>query len=91
MQRSIEKKKEFKIALSHHAEAIILLDKVGAKCDFADALFQRALTYQAMGDAEKSQADSGEAIRLFTEMNAPRQVERVQQGLRNISAKFSAP
>jgi tetratricopeptide (TPR) repeat protein len=82
---------DFEVALSHHSEAIILLDKIGAKCDFADALFQRALTYQATGDIEKSQADSEEAIRLFTEMNAPRQVERVQQGLRNMSAKFSAP
>jgi tetratricopeptide (TPR) repeat protein len=84
-------KQEFELALSHHAEAIILLEKLGAKCDFANVLFHRALTYQAMGDAEKSQVDSEEAIRLFTEMKAPRQVERVQQGLRNVSAKFSAP
>ena len=74
------------MALSHHAEAVDLLDKIGAKCDFANALFQRALTYQAMGETEKSAADFGEAIRLFTEMNAPRQVERVQQAMKPMTA-----
>ncbi|MBD2037740.1 hypothetical protein H6F76_22560 [Leptolyngbya sp. FACHB-321] len=76
---------DFSRALLHHIEAVNLLEKIGAKCDFADALFQRALTYQAIGEAEKSQADSEEAIRLFTGMNAPRQVERVQQTMNGTS------
>jgi tetratricopeptide (TPR) repeat protein len=46
---------EFATALSHHSESIELLDKIGAKCDLAEANYQLALTYQKMGDAEKSQ------------------------------------
>jgi tetratricopeptide (TPR) repeat protein/DNA-binding CsgD family transcriptional regulator len=80
-------KQDFEMALSHHSEAVSLLDKIGAKCDFADALFQRALTYQKTGEAEKSQADFSQAIRLFTEMNAPRQVERVQQAMNRTSTQ----
>ncbi|PZV12316.1 MAG: hypothetical protein DCF22_12625, partial [Leptolyngbya sp.] len=77
-----QEQKAFERALSHHSEAVSLLDKIGAKCDFAGALFQRALTYQAMEEVAKSQVDFLEAIRLFTEMNAPRQVERVQQAIK---------
>jgi tetratricopeptide (TPR) repeat protein len=58
-----------------------LLDKLGAKCDLAEAYYQLALTYQQMGDAEKSQTNFQDAIRLFREMEAPRQVEKVQQAM----------
>ncbi|MEG4961518.1 MULTISPECIES: tetratricopeptide repeat protein [unclassified Microcoleus] len=70
---------EFATALSHHSESIELLDKIGAKCDLAEAYYQLALTYQQMGDAEKSQTAFQEAIRLFNKMEAPNQVEKVQK------------
>jgi tetratricopeptide (TPR) repeat protein len=35
---------EFGTALSHHSESIELLDKIGAKCDLAEAYYQFALT-----------------------------------------------
>ena len=72
---------DFTTALSHHSESIALLDKIGAKCDLAEAHYQLALTYQKMGDAEKSQTAFQEAIRLFTEMEAPRQVEKVRKAI----------
>ncbi len=71
----------FETALDRHTESIELLDKIGAKCDLAEAHFQLALTYQKMGDREKSQPNFQTAIRLFTEMEAPKQVERVQQAI----------
>ncbi|MCC3593381.1 MAG: tetratricopeptide repeat protein [Microcoleus sp. PH2017_28_MFU_U_A] len=70
---------DFTTALSHHSESIALLDKIGAKCDLAEAHYQRALTHQKMGDAKKSQTLFQEAIRLFNEMEAPKQVEKVRQ------------
>ncbi|MCC3569671.1 MULTISPECIES: tetratricopeptide repeat protein [unclassified Microcoleus] len=70
---------DFTTALSHHSESIALLEKIGAKCDLADAHYQRALTYQKMGDAEKSQTPFQEAIRLFNAMEAPNQVEKVRK------------
>jgi tetratricopeptide (TPR) repeat protein len=72
---------EFATALFHHSESIELLDKIGAKCDLAEAYYQLALTYQKMGDAEKSQTAFQEAIRLFNEMEAPNQVEKVRKAI----------
>ena len=72
---------EYETALSHHSEAIEILDKISAQCDLAEAYYQRALTYQKMGDAEKSQTAFQEAIRLFTEMEAPKQVEKVRKAI----------
>lgn len=74
---------DFTTALSHHTEAIELLEKIGAKCDLAEAYYQLALTYQKMGDTEKSQPKFQQAIRLFTEMEAPKQVEKVQRAMEN--------
>jgi len=74
---------DFTTALSHHTESIELLEKIGAKCDLAEAYYQLALTYQKMGDTEKSQPKFQQAIRLFDEMEAPKQVEKVQQAMEN--------
>jgi tetratricopeptide (TPR) repeat protein len=75
------KQGEFATAFSHHSESIALLDKIGAKCDLAEANYQLALTYQKMGNTEKSQTAFQEAIRLFTEMEAPNQVEKVRKAI----------
>ncbi|WP_293148657.1 MULTISPECIES: tetratricopeptide repeat protein [unclassified Microcoleus] len=72
---------EFETALSHHSESIALLEKIGAKCDLAEAHYQLALTHQKMGDTENSQTHFQEAIRLFTEMEAPKQVEKVRKAI----------
>ena len=74
---------EFKVALLQHFEAIELLEEIGAKCDLAEARYQLGLTYQAMGEFEKSNENSQEAIRLFTEMQAPKQVDRVRRSMQN--------
>jgi len=78
---------EFETALAHHSEAIELLDKIGAKCDLAEAYYQLGLTYQKMGETEKSQTNFDLAIQLFTEMEAPKQVEKVQNAILNASVK----
>lgn len=78
---------EFETALVHHSEAIELLDKIGAKCDLAEAYYQLGLTYQKMGKTEKSQINFDLAIQLFTEMEAPKQVEKVQNAILNGSVK----
>jgi tetratricopeptide (TPR) repeat protein len=76
------KEGNFDAALSHHSEAIELLDKIGAKCDLAEAYYQLGLTYQKMGNAQKSQENFDEAIRLFSEMEAPKQVEKVRKAIK---------
>jgi tetratricopeptide (TPR) repeat protein len=70
---------DFEKALSHHSESIELLDKIGARCDLAEAHYQLGLTYQKMGETKKSHTNFNEAIRLFNEMEAPKQVEKVEK------------
>ncbi|MGM3309017.1 tetratricopeptide repeat protein [Anabaena sp. WFMT] len=77
---------DFEKALSHHSESIELLDKIGAKCDLAEAYYQIGLTYQKMEETGNSNTNFNEAIRLFNEMEAPKQVEKVEKAKRgNIS------
>ncbi|AFZ59234.1 tetratricopeptide repeat protein [Anabaena cylindrica FACHB-243] len=70
---------DFETALFHHSESIELLDKIGAKCDLAEAYYQLGLTYQKMGETENSHTNFNEAIRLFNEMEALKQVEKVEK------------
>lgn len=74
---------EFKTALTHHQESIKILEYIGAKCDLAEAYYQQALTYQQMGDRENSKPNFDNAIQLFTEIEAPLQVERVRKSIIN--------
>ncbi len=69
----------FELAVSHHQQAIKLLGKIGAKCDLAEAHLQLGITYKTMSQAEKSRMEFYRAMRLFTEMEAPKRVERVRQ------------
>ena len=68
----------FEPAILHHQQAIKLLGKIGAKCDLAEAHLQLGITYKTMSQAEESRIHFYQAIRLLTEMEAPRRVERVR-------------
>ncbi|MBD6614599.1 tetratricopeptide repeat protein [Komarekiella sp. 'clone 1'] len=67
----------FKLALTNHQEAIELLDKIGAKCDLAEAYFKLGLTYSKMIKTDESKVNFNRAIQLFAEMKAPKQVEKI--------------
>jgi hypothetical protein len=45
----------------------------------AEGYYQQELTYQKMADVQKSQENFDNAIRLFSEMEAPKQVEKVRR------------
>jgi hypothetical protein len=70
---------QFELALSYHNQAIELLDEIGAKCDLAIAYFQLGLTYGNMSKLEAKQDAFSRAIKLFEEMEAPKQIARVRQ------------
>ncbi|MBW4424800.1 MAG: tetratricopeptide repeat protein [Nostoc desertorum CM1-VF14] len=72
---------EFTKAIFYHAEAIEILYKIGAKSNLAEAYYQFALTHQEMGEIDKSRENFMQAIALFNEMQAPRQVEKVQTAM----------
>lgn len=71
----------FELALTKHTEAIELMDKIGAKCDLAEAYFQLGITYQKLKKLKESERNFNQAIQLFTEMEAPKQVEKVMRQL----------
>ena len=74
-------KEEFETALSYHSESVEILNRIGAKCDLAEAYYQLGLTYQKIGEVENSQENFDKAIRLFNEMEAPKQVEKVRKAM----------
>lgn len=79
---------EFARAIFHHSEAIAILDRIGAKSDLAEAYYQLALTHQKMSEIAQSRENfvqaisaTGYAYALFNEMQAPKQVEKVQKAM----------
>jgi tetratricopeptide (TPR) repeat protein len=73
--------KNFDTAMALHDEAINLFKQINAKPALAEAYYQLALTYQAMGNVEGSSDAFQLAMRLFSEMEAPKQVERVRRSM----------
>ncbi len=73
--------REFPRAIFYHSEAIEILDKIGAKSDLAEAYYQLALTHKKMGEIDQSRESFVQAIALFNEMQAPRQVEKVETAM----------
>ncbi|AFY91520.1 tetratricopeptide repeat protein [Chamaesiphon minutus] len=62
-----------------HLQAIEILDRLGAKCDLAEAYYQAALTWQQAGDLTQSQIyRHTHAHQLFTEIAAPEQLMRIR-------------
>ena len=72
---------DFQTALSNHLESIKVLEKIGAKCDLAEAYYQLGLTYQKMRQVDNSQENFDKAIQIFSEMEAPKQVEKVRRAM----------
>ena len=65
-------------ALRLHCEAVALGEKIGAKCDLAEAYFQLGLSRRFADEAESAVAECFErAIALFSDICAPQQVARV--------------
>lgn len=63
----------------------VLSKIISIKFDLAETYYQLGLTYQKKGFTEQSQENFNEAIRLFKEMEAPTQVEKVQRTMELIA------
>ncbi|WP_197278595.1 lipopolysaccharide assembly protein LapB [Pseudanabaena sp. 'Roaring Creek'] len=70
---------EIKKAVDNHLLSIEILEKIGAICDLAEAYFQLGLTYQAMGEHDQVEEYKAKALKLFAQMEAPKQIERVNK------------
>jgi tetratricopeptide (TPR) repeat protein len=71
-------KEQLQEALSYHQEAIRVLIEIRAKADLAEVYYQLGLTYQKMGQIDQSKENFNQAIALFAEMQAPKQIEKVK-------------
>jgi tetratricopeptide (TPR) repeat protein len=80
---------EFGFAIDNHLEAIISMSKIGDKCNLAEAYYQLGLTYQRMGEISRSRDNFAQAIALFSEIQAPRQVEKIQTAIDNLKNNAS--
>ncbi|HEY9826723.1 MAG TPA: NB-ARC domain-containing protein, partial [Stenomitos sp.] len=65
-------------AIATHQQAIALLERLGAKCDLAEAYYQLGLTHLQREDGQHKPAFET-AIALFQSMSAPQQVAKVQR------------
>lgn len=65
----------------YHQQATKLLDKIGAKCDLAEAYFQWAITLQV--NQQNADAKNGfeTAIKLYQQISAPKQVKRIEKAI----------
>jgi tetratricopeptide (TPR) repeat protein len=72
-------KNNFMQSLDCNHQAITILESIGAKCDLAEAYFQLGLTYQAMGEHDQAEKYKEKALELFAQMEAPKQIERVNK------------
>lgn len=67
----------FALANSYHHQGIELLDQIGAKCDLAEAYLQWGITCQTDNQISASQDCFQQAISLYRQIQAPKQIERV--------------
>ncbi len=73
------KQNQFPESLSNILKSVDLFVELSAQLDLAEAYFQLGLTYQAMGEYDRAEEYRAEALKLFEEMEAPKQIERVNK------------
>jgi tetratricopeptide (TPR) repeat protein len=71
--------KNFGVSIFLCQSAIEILEKIFAICEMAEAYFQLGLTYQAMGEHDQAEEYKAKALELFAQMEAPKQIERVNK------------
>lgn len=75
---------DFQSAIANLTTAKRLLDRLDARADLAEVHYQFGLTYYHLHDLPASRAHFQATIQLFEQIQAPKQVSRVQQTLRSI-------
>ena len=76
---SIERQlNNFEGANNYHQQAVDLLDKIGAKCDLAQAYLQWGITLQNNEQISQSKDCIQKAIALYRQIQAPKQIERIK-------------
>jgi len=77
-------KGEFKLALDYHHQSIQGFSNIGMKLSVAEAYYELAITHQQMGSSEEAKEAFEEAIKIYQEMEAPKQIDRINQILKSV-------
>ncbi|MDZ8052272.1 MAG: AAA family ATPase [Aulosira sp. ZfuVER01] len=72
---------QFIVAINKHLDAIVNMTTLSDKCNLAKAYYQLALTYQRMGEVTISRDTFNRAIFIFDEIQAPKQVQKLQTAI----------
>jgi len=70
-------KQLFDTVINYFHQCITTLSEIGVKPDLAEVYFKLALTYQAIGEHDQAKEYKEKALELFEQMEAPKQIERV--------------
>jgi tetratricopeptide (TPR) repeat protein len=69
---------KFPLSQTTHQQAIDILDRLGAKCDLAEAYYQAGLTQSQAGDRDRADIYYNHARQLFLAIDAPQQIARLE-------------
>jgi len=74
-------------AINEHLDSINILCNIECKPLLAEEHFQLGLTYQAMGEHDQAKEYKEKALELFAQMEAPKQIERVNKAFEQGAVK----
>lgn len=77
---------DLQVAIANLIAAKQLLERLEARGDLAEVHYQLGLTYDKLNNLAASQANFAVALEIFQEINAPKQVERVEKSIAAIAA-----
>ena len=63
----------------YHQEAVELLEKIAAKCDLAEAYFQKGITLKTSQPASVYRTYFARAIAIYQKIPAPKQIEKINR------------
>jgi tetratricopeptide (TPR) repeat protein len=72
-----QRNNNFTDAERYYQEAIQLLEKIGAKCDLAEAYYQFAIALKQTNRIAESKTYLASAIQLFQQIEAPKQLAKI--------------
>jgi tetratricopeptide (TPR) repeat protein len=70
-------------AIAKYHQALLIFQKSGAEFHIAETYYHLGLAHQRLGKARVSSTNFQEAIHLFSQMEAPKQVEKVRRSMEN--------
>ncbi|NEQ52723.1 MAG: tetratricopeptide repeat protein [Leptolyngbya sp. SIO3F4] len=70
---------QMNIALDYHTQSIELFDRIGAKCDLANAYLELGHSYMMLTQVETAYQHWQQALALYSNINARKQIARVTE------------